>query len=113
MEDSEVVFEQLRDTAGTMEQEGLLPDGHNEKMELRDTLFQDGTRQKSREFDIRGEEGLEAAGGRIRHNVNVHSEELSDLCPEDKIRKEEEFETPHVGIHRGGKAFRRMDLGIG
>ena len=28
----------------------------------------------------------------------VHSEELSDLCPEDKIWKEEEFETPpHVG----------------
>ena len=43
MEDSEVVFEQLSDTAETMEQEGLLPDGHNKKMELRDTQFQDGT----------------------------------------------------------------------
>ena len=56
MEDSEVVFEQHRDTAETMEQEGLLPSGHNEKMELRTTQFQDGTRLKSREFDIRGEE---------------------------------------------------------
>ena len=114
MEDSEVVFEELRDTAEIMEQEGLLPDGHNVKMELGDTQFQDGTCPKSRGFDIRGEEGLEAAGGGIRHNVIVHSEGLSDLCPEDKIRKEEEFETPpRGGIHGEGKAFRRMDLGIG
>ena len=114
MEDSEVVFEELRDTAEVMEREGLLPDGHNEKMELGDTQFQDGTCPKSREFDISSEEGLDAAGGGIRHNVMVHSEELSDLCPEDKFRKEEEFETPHVGgIHGEGKAFRRMDLRIG
>ena len=105
MEDSEVVFEQLRDTAEIMEQEGLLPDGHNEKMELGDTQFQDGTCPKSRGFDIRGEKGLEAAGGGIRHNVIVHSEELSDLCPEDKIRKEEEFETPPRGDPRRGKGF--------
>ena len=113
MEDSEVVFEQLCDTADTMEQEGLLPDGHNEKMELGDTQLQDGTYQKSRGLDICNAEGLEATGGGIRHNVIVHSEELSDLCPEDKIRNEEEFDTPHVGIHGGGKAFRWMDLGIG
>ena len=103
MEDSEVVFEELRDTAEVMEREGLLPDGHNEKMELGDTQFQDGTCPKSREFDISSEEGLDAAGGGIRHNVMVHSEELSDLCPEDKIRKEEEFETPP----RGGDPRRR------
>ena len=94
MEDSEVVFEELRDTAEVMEREGLLPDGHNEKMELGDKQFQDGTCPKSRDFDISSEEGLDAAGGGIRHNVMVHSEEWSDLCPEDKIRKEEEFETP-------------------
>ena len=104
MEDSEVVFEELRDTAEVMEQEGLLPDGHNEKMELGDTQFQDGTCPKSMEFDISSEEGLDAAGGGIRHNVIVHSEELSDLCPEDKIRKEEELETPPP---RGGDPRRR------
>ena len=118
MEDSEVVFEQLRDTAETMEQEGLLPDGHNEKMELRDTQFQDGTRQKSREFDIRSEEELEAAGGGIRDDVNVHDDELSDLCPEEKIRKEEEFETPprvdpqrRKGHQPGGPRDRINDMG--
>ena len=103
MEDSEVVFEELRDTAEVMEREGLLPDGHNEKMELGDKQFQDGTCPKSREFDISSEEGLYAAGGGIRHNVMVHSEEWSDLGPEDKIRKEEEFETPP----RGGDPRRR------
>ena len=87
MEDSEVVFEQHRDTAETMEQEGLLPSGHNGKMELRNTQFQNGTRLKSREFDIRGEEELEAAGGGSRDNVNEHDDELSELCPEEKIRK--------------------------
>ena len=48
MEDSQVVFDELRDTAENMEQEGLLPDGHNEKMEMGDTRFQDGTCPKSR-----------------------------------------------------------------
>ena len=46
MEDSEVVFEELCDTAEIMEQGGLLPDGPNEKMELRDTLFQDAQPQR-------------------------------------------------------------------
>ena len=118
MEDSEVVFKQVRDTAETMEQEGLLPDGHKEKMELRDTQFQDGTRQKSREFDIRSEEELEAAGGGIRDDVNVHDDELSDLCPEEKIRKEEELETPprvdpqrRTGHQPGGPRDRINDMG--
>ena len=97
MEDSEFVFKELGDTAEIMERGGLLPDGPNEEMELRDTLFQDGTCPKLRGFDIRVQEGLETAAEGIRHNVIVHSEELSDLCPEDKIRKEEEFETPPRG----------------
>ena len=119
MEDSEVVFEELRDTAEIMEQEGLLPDGPNEKMELRDTQFQNGTCPKPRGFDIRVKEGLEAAGEGIRHNVIVHSEELSDLCPEDKIRKEEEFETPPrggdprrwTGFQTDGPRDRIIDMG--
>ena len=97
MEDSEFVFKELGDTTEIMEWGGLLPDGPNEEMELRDTLFQDGTCPKLRGFDIRVQEGLETAAEGIRHNVIVHSEELSDLCPEDKIRKEEEFETPPRG----------------
>ena len=97
MEDSEFVFKELDDTAEIMEWGGLLPDGPNEEMELRDTLFQDGTCPKLRGLDIRVQEGLETTAEGIRHNVLVHSEELSDLCPEDKIRKEEEFETPPRG----------------
>ena len=60
-----------------------------------------GPVQSLREFDISSEEGLDAAG--------VHSEELSDLCPEDKIRKEEEFETPP----RGGNPRRWTRLSDG
>ena len=113
MEDSEFVFKELGDTAEIMERGGLLPDGPNEEMELRDTLFQDGTCPKLRGLDIRVQEGLETTAEGIRHNVLVHGEELSDLCPEDKIRKEEEFETPpRGGIHGDGQAFRRMNLGI-
>ena len=93
-DDSEVVFEQLRETVEAMEQEGLLSNRHKEKTELRDTQPQDGTRQKSMEFDRPGEEELEAAGGGIKDNVNVHSDELSDLRPEQQIRNEEEIETP-------------------
>ena len=97
MEDSEFVFKELDDTAEIMERGGLLPDGPKEEMELRDTLCQDGTCPKLRGLDIRVQEGLETTAERIRRNVLVHSEELSDLCPEDKIRKEEEFETPPRG----------------
>ena len=106
MEDSEVIFEQRRDTAETMEQEGLLPSGHNEKMELRTTQFQDGTRLRSREFDIRGEEELEAAGGGSRNNINDHDDE--------KIYgRRRDLKLPHVGFHRGRKAISRVDLWIG
>ena len=113
-EDSEVVFEELGDTADIMERGGVLPDEPNEERELRDTLFQDGICPKLKGFDIHVQEGLETAAEGIRHNVIVHSEELSELCPSDKIRKEEEFETPpRGGIHGDGQAFRRMDLGIG
>ena len=119
MEDSEFVFEELGDTAEIMERGGLLPDGPNEEMELRDTLFQDGTCPKLRGFDIRVQEGLETAAEGIRHNVIVHSEELSDLCPEDKIRKEEEFETPPrggdprrwTGFQTDGPRDRMIDMG--
>ena len=101
-DDSEVIFEQLRETVEAMEQEGLLSNRHKEKTELRDTQSHDGTRQKSMEFDRPGEEELEAAGGEIKDNVNVHSDELSDLRPEQQIRNEEEIETPppHAGNHR-------------
>ena len=93
-DDSEVVFEQLRETAEAMEQEGLLSSRRKEKTELRDTQSHDGTRQKSMEFDRPGEEEMEATGGGIKDNVNVHSDELSDLRPEEQIRNEEEIETP-------------------
>ena len=113
MEDSEFVFKELGDTAEIMERGGLLPDGPNEEMELRDTLFQDGTCPKRRGLDIRVQEGLETTAEGIRHNVLVHSEELSDLCPEDKIRKKRNLKHPLVGgIHGDGQAFRRMNLGI-
>ena len=119
MEDSEVIFEEFRDTEEVMEEEGLSPDGHKENLELRDAQFQGGTCPRPRGFDIRGEEGLEAAGEGLSHNVIVHSEELSDLCPEDKIRKEEEFETPPrggdprrwTGYQTDGSRDRIIDLG--
>ena len=88
MEDSAAVFEEFRDTAEVMEEEGLLPNVHKEEME------QGGTGVKPTGLDIRGEEELEAAGEGLSHKVMTHREKLSDLDPVDKIRMEEEFETP-------------------
>ena len=92
-EDSEVVFEQPGETVEAMEQEGLLSSRHKEKTELEDTQPHDGTRQKSIEFDRPGEEELEATGSGMKDNVNFHSDELSDLRPEQQILNEEEIRT--------------------
>ena len=50
MEDSAVVFEEFRGTAGVMEEEGLLPNVQKEEME------QGETGVKPTGMDIRGEE---------------------------------------------------------
>ena len=100
MEDSAVVFEEFRDTAEVMEEEGLLPNVQKEEME------QGGTGVKPTGLDIRGEEELEVAG--------------EDLDPVDKIRLEEEFETPpRKGDQRKGTGFQTdgsrdkiFDLGL-
>ena len=88
MEDSAAVFEEFRDTVEVMEEEGLLPNVQKEEME------QGGTGVKPTGLDIRGEEELEAAGEGLSHKVMTYREKLSDLDPVDKIRMEEEFETP-------------------
>ena len=93
-DDSEVVFEQAGETAEAMEQEGLLSSRREEKTELEDTQPHNGTRSKSMEFGRPGEEELEAAGSGIKDNVNFHSDELSDLRPEQQILNEGETRTP-------------------
>ena len=120
MEDSAAIFEEFRDTAEMMEEEGLLPDEQKEKMELSDAQFQGGTGAKPRGLDIRGEEGLEAAGEGLGHKVMIHREKLSDLDPMDKIRMEEEFETPPrggdprrwTGFQTDGSRDKIFDLGL-
>ena len=52
MEDSAVVFEEFRNTAGVMEEEGLLPNVQKEAME------QGETGVNPRGMDIRGEEEI-------------------------------------------------------
>ena len=106
MEDSEVIFGEVRDIVKIMDQEDLLPEGQNKKIRLGDEQFLDGTGPKSREYDISSDEDSDAARGGIRHQVMVHSEVLSDLCLEDKIRKEEELTTPPPPP-RGGDPRRR------
>ena len=93
-DDSEVVFEQSGETAEAMEQEGLLSSRRKEKTELEDTQPHDGTRRKAMEFNRPGEEKLEAAGSGMKDNVNFHSDEMSDLRPEQQIQNEEETMTP-------------------
>ena len=112
-DDSEVVFEQSEETAEAMEQEGLISSRRKEKTELEDTQPHDGTRRKAMEFDRPVEEELEAAWSGVKDNVNLHSDEMSDLRPEQQIQNEEETRTPHVGNHREWKANNLGDLVIG
>ena len=71
-------------------------------------------------LDIRGEEELEVAGEGLSHKVMTDREKLSDLDPVDKIRMEEEFETPpRKGDQRKGTGFQTdgsrdkiFDLGL-
>ena len=93
-DDSEVVFEQSGETKEAMKQEGLLSSRRKEKTELEDTQPHDGTRRKAMEFGRPGEEELEAAGSGVKDNVNFHSDEMSDLRPEQQIQNEEETRTP-------------------
>ena len=112
-DDSEIVFEQSGETAEAREQEGLISSRRKEKTELEDTQPHDGTRRKAMEFDRPVEEELEAAGSGVKDNVNLHSDEMSDLRPEQQIQNEEETRTPHVGNHREWKANNLVDLVIG
>ena len=93
-DDSEVVFEQPGETAEAREQEGLISSRRKEETELEDTQPHDGTRRKAMEFDRPVEEELEAAWSGVKDNVNLHSDEMSDLRPEQQIQNEEETRTP-------------------
>ena len=89
-DDSGVVFEQPGEAAEAREQEGR----HKEETELEDTQPHDGTRRKAMEFDRPVEEELEAAWSGVKDNVHLHSDEMSDLRPEQQIQNEEETRTP-------------------
>ena len=112
-DDSEIGFEQSGETAEAREQEGLILSRRKEKTELEDMQPHDGTCRKAMEFDQPVGEELEAAGSGVKDNVNLHSDEMSDLRPEQHIQNEEETRTPHVGNHREWKANNLVDLVIG
>ena len=108
MEDSAAVSGEFRDTTEVMEEKGLLP---NE---------QKGTGENPKGLDISSEEELGAAGEGLCHKVMTHTEMLSDLDPSDKIRMEEEFETPPrrgdqrkwTGFQTEGSRDKIFDLGL-
>ena len=65
MEDSAVVFEEFRNTAGVMEEEGLLPNVQKEEME------QGETGVKPTGMDIRGEEELDHSNMLLKKLVDM------------------------------------------
>ena len=65
MEDSAVVFEEFRNTAGVMEEEGLLPNVQKEEME------QGETGVKPTGMDIRGEEELDHSNMILKKLVDM------------------------------------------
>ena len=112
-DDSEVVFEQPGKTAEAMEQEGLIPSRHKEETGLEDTQPHDGTRRKAMEFDRPVDEELGAALGGVKDKDILHSEEASELRPEQQIQNEEETRTPHVGNHGEWRVINLRDLVMG
>ena len=120
MEDSAAVSEEFRDTTEVMEEQGLLLNEQKGKRELSDEQFQGGTSENPKGLDICSEEELGAAGEGLSHKVMTHREKLSDLDPSDKIRMEEEFETPPrrgdqrkwTGFQTEGSRDKIFDLGL-
>ena len=107
MEDSAVVFEEFRNTAGVMEEEGLLPNVQKEEME------QGETGVKPTGMDIRGEEELEVAGEGLGHKVMTHREKFRIWIQLIKLGWRKNLKHPLVkGINGNGQVFRRTDLGI-
>ena len=114
MEDSEIVFEEFCDTAGVMEEEGLLPNVQIREMEQGETGL------KPTGMDIRSEEELGVAREGFGHKGMTLDEKLSDWDPVDRIRMEEEFKTPPrkgeqrkwIGERKDGSRDKIFDLGL-
>ena len=91
---SEVVFDQPEGKAGEMEPDGSVLNRRKEEEWLEDTEPYHGARPRTTEFDRPVDEILGATLGGEEENVNFRDIVAPRLHPEQKIRQEEEVQTP-------------------
>ena len=92
-DESEVVFDQPEERAGSMEPDGSVPNRRKEEW-LEATEPYLGARPRTTEFDWLVDEGLGATSGGLEDDVKLRDGVVQRLRPEQQIRQEEEVHTP-------------------
>ena len=92
-DDSEVVFDQPEESAGSMEPEGSVPNRRKEEW-LETTAPYRGARPRMMEFDRPVDGGLGATSGGIEDEDKLRDDVFLGLRPEQQIQQEEVVQTP-------------------
>ena len=90
----EVVFGQPEEKAGAIESDGSVLDRRKEDKWLEDTEPYHGARPKTMEVDQPVDDVLGATLGGTEQNFNLRDKSVPNLPPEQRIRQEEEVQTP-------------------
>ena len=116
-DDSEVVFDQLEESAGAMEPDGSVPNRLKEEEWLEATAPYHGARPRTMEFDRPVDGGLGATSGGVEDEDKLRDGVVLGLRPEQQIQQEEEVQTPprrepcrNEGHQPGDLAGQRKDI---
>ena len=91
---SEVIFGQPEERAGATGPYGSVLDRRNEDGWLDDTEPYHGARPRTTEVDRSVDDVLSATIGGIEQDLNIRDTSVPKLPPEQRIRQEEEVQTP-------------------
>ena len=103
VDDSEVVFDQPKESAGAMEPEGSVPNRRKEEAWLKDTEPYRGARPRTMELDRPVDGGLGATLGVVEDKDKLRDGVVPELRPEQQIQHEEEVQTSPQKEPRGNE----------